>query len=80
MGSNSHARRCVSVGALAADQFAAPEHDRCPANTALIPAQLGRVGAPSDPLRCPPSPIPQESFLTLIGELSLRVIRSSHPP
>ena len=79
MGSDSHSRGCVSVGALAADRFATPEHHRCPANTALIPAQLGRVGAPSGPPRPPPAPITQDNFLALIGELSLRIVRSPPP-
>ncbi len=80
MGSDSHSRGRVSVAALATDRFAAPEHDRCPANTAFIPAQSRRVGAPSELPRPPPAPITQDNFLALIGELSLRVVRSPHRP
>lgn len=76
MGSDSQLRGRVSVAAVVPDRFTAPEHDQCPVHTALIPAQLGRVGAPSGPPRPPPAPSTQENFLALIGELSLRVVRS----
>lgn len=78
MGANSSSRGFVRVGALAPDRLATPDHGQFPHHTLLVTPELSRVGSTSERPRPGHAPSRQESFVALIGELSLRAVRS-HP-
>jgi len=78
MGSDSPSRGLVRVGALAPDRLAAPDHRQFPPYTLLVTSELSRVGSTSERPRPGHAPSRPESFVALIGELSLRAVRS-HP-
>lgn len=78
MGPDSQSRRSLPVSALATDRLAAADHGQLPANAALITTELRRVGSAPERPRAAYAPIQRENFFGLIGELSLRAVRS-HP-
>ncbi len=80
MGPDSQPQRLVCIGALDTDRFAAPGHGHLSPSTPFIAPESSGAGAASETPGPGPEPLMQENFLVLIGELSLRAVRSQHKP
>ena len=71
MDTDSQPRRSLGLGTVAANGFTSPERDNASRSPPLMHSELGSVDALSA--------ITRQHLIQLVGELSLRVIRSQQP-
>ncbi len=80
MDTDSQSRRSMGIGAMAAHGFTAPDRDNPSRSPPLVNSEFGRVSALSASTQPVFDPLTQQGLIQLVGELSLRVIRSQRQP